>query len=149
MPPPAPSPTRDVVDRVLGGQPWLPRRSSWTLGVIECDPHGDRVAVVAADVSGRAVGRAAYSRVYGPRAELTLAVDRRLWHPGLAETLLLTLVDLAAARGIATLLASRRGLEDRTRALLVERFGARETPAADPVDLEIATHLRSSPDRFT
>jgi GNAT superfamily N-acetyltransferase len=115
-----------------------------TLRVSELDPHGERVAVVAEDLSGRPVGRAGYRRVYGPRAELTLDVDRRLWQQGLAEMLLLTVADLAAARGISTLLASLRGLEDRTRTLLVERFGAREMPAADPVGLEIATGLRSS-----
>ena len=142
--------SRDVaaIESDLGSTAWLRDGSALTLSVIELDPHGDRVAVVAEDVSGRAVGSAGYSRVYGRRAELTLDVDRRLWHRGLAETLLLTLADLAAARGIATLLVPLRGLEDRTRALLVERFGAREAPAADPVDLEIATvrarHLRSS-----
>lgn len=144
MRPPAPSPTRGAVGGALGGRPWLPDGSAVTLRVMELDPQGDRVTIVAEDVYGRTVGRAGYSRVYGPRAELTLDVDRRLSHQGLAETLLLTLSDLAAARGVSTLLASLRGLEARTRSLLVERFGARAVPAADPVDLEIATHLRSS-----
>lgn len=100
--------------------------------------------IVAEESSGRTVGRAGYSRVYGPRAELTFDVDARPWHQGLAETLLLTLSDLAAARGISTLLASLQGLDDRARTLLVDRFGAREVPVADAVTLEIATHLRSS-----
>ena len=134
------------VENDLGGRLWLRDGSPVILHVLdlELDPRGDRAAIVAADASGRAVGRAAYARVYGPRADIALDVDARWWHGGLPEVLLLSLRDLAAARGITTLLARARGLDDRTRTLLLEQLDAREVPVGDDVDLEIATMLRSS-----
>ncbi|MEA2195193.1 MAG: hypothetical protein QOG42_1627, partial [Solirubrobacteraceae bacterium] len=105
------------------------------------DLRGERAAIVAADATGRSVGHAAYERVYGPRAVLTLDVEDDYWPLGLPEALLFDLCRHAAGGGIAILIARVREPDARLLALLLGQFGAREAPAADGVDLEIATTL--------
>lgn len=103
------------------------------------DPHGDRVTVVAKDATGRIAGRASYVRVYGARAELTLALGDGLWRSGLAEVLVATLCDTAARHGISVLLVRLPVSDERVRTVLVEQFGAREVRSADSADLELST----------
>ena len=119
---------------------WLRDGSAVLLRALASDVRGERVAVVADDASTRSVGRAAYTRIYGPRAVLTLEVEEPFWRLGLPEALLAKLCMRAAADGISTLLARVHGLDARVLALLRE-FGAREACAGDAVDLEIATRV--------
>ncbi|MDP2710005.1 MAG: hypothetical protein Q8O56_02180 [Solirubrobacteraceae bacterium] len=106
------------------------------------DPVGERARIDARDPSGRTVGRAAYARVYGLRAELSLEVDDARWHAGLPEELLAALCEVAAARGVATLLVRARPSDMRLLALLRNDFGARETSVRGHVELELATEPR-------
>jgi GNAT superfamily N-acetyltransferase len=112
------------------------------LHALVLDPHGERGAIVADDGEGSAIGRVSYVRVYGPRAELALAVEDGWWRRGLAEALLEQLCDLAAGHGITTLLSRVPAPDVRLRTLLVVRFGAREEPAGRGVDLAITTRRR-------
>jgi hypothetical protein len=139
--------------RVAGEELRLRDGARVLLRALVHDLGAERAAITAADANGRIVGTAAFVRVYGPRAELTLEVDDAWWQPGLPEVLLADLCDLAALSGIATFLARVPPAEIRYRTLLIERFAARDERAGDRVDLAIATaappRLRSSrgPDR--
>ena len=115
--------------------------SAVTLRLCTLD-RGDRVTVVAEDAGGRSAGRAGFARVYGPRAELSLALGEDFWCSGLAEVLVATLCHVAAEQGISVLLVRLPVSDARVGTLLVEQFDAREVRAADSADLELATALR-------
>lgn len=119
------------------------------LRVLALAPRGERVVIVAEDATGEAIGRAEYVRVYGPRAVLTLKVDEPFWCLRLPEALLSNLCRVAADHGISTLLARVREPDARLLALLLEQFDAREAPAGDSLDLEIATEWPSAAQRTT
>ncbi|MGH2941632.1 MAG: hypothetical protein ACRDLN_02490 [Solirubrobacteraceae bacterium] len=95
--------------------------------------------VVANDLDGRTVARAAYTRVYGPRAVITLDVDDPFWHRGLPETLLADLCLRAARAGISTFLARARASDVRLLAMLRREFSARESRDGQYVDIELST----------
>ena len=67
-------------------------------------PEDERAGIIACDLEGRTVGTVGYERIYGPRAEVRIAVDADYWHRGLPEVLLASLRLRAARVGIATLL---------------------------------------------
>lgn len=101
---------------------------------------GDRAQVVALDAAGRAIGRVAYARVYGPRAVLTIDVDDAYWHRGLPEALLAELCSHACNLGISSFLAHVARADLRLLALLRANFAARErTPDGRYVEVEFAT----------
>jgi GNAT superfamily N-acetyltransferase len=116
-----PQPLRD------GGAVWL--RSAAT-------PREDGAAIAAHDSEGRSVGRAAYTRVYGPRAEVTLEVDDAFWHRGVPELLLAALCVRAAGAGISTFLARVAASDLRLLALLRAEFSARWHRDGGYVDVE-------------
>lgn len=113
--------------------------SAATVRLRMIDPHGDRATVVADDAAGRIAGRAGYRRVYGARAELTLALGDDVWSSGLSEVLVATLGQAAAQQGISRFLVRLPVDDERVRTLLVGRFGAREVRSADSADLELPT----------
>jgi hypothetical protein len=128
--------------RLAGAPPFrllLSDGSTVALRAHAFDVRGERAAIFAHDASGRTVGSAEYARIYGPRAELTLMVDERLWPVELPAVMLAILCRRAADEGITTLLARVHEGEPRLPALLREHFDARESPAGDAVDLAIAT----------
>lgn len=94
---------------------------------------------LAADAYGEDVGRGAYVRLYGPRAEMTLDVDEGFWHRGVPGALLDALVAHAAREGISTLLARVHASDVRMVALLRERVHARTTRDGAHVHVEFAT----------
>ena len=100
---------------------------------------GDGATLVAQDAAGRTLGRAAYARLYGPRAELSLDVDAAFWHRGLPALLVDGACASAARFGISTFLARVPAADVRTLALLRERFGARESRDGATVTVELAT----------
>ena len=79
------------------------RRSTSTSG--PGNAFDDHVALIADDACGRMIGRAAFQRVYGPRAVLELDVDPALWHLGLPAILLERLCARAARAGIVVFIA--------------------------------------------
>lgn len=127
----------------VAGQPKrevrLPDGSLVTVRLRMLDARGDRVEVVAKDATGRIAGRATSARVYGPRAELRLALDDGYWRSGLGEILTETLCHVAAQQGISRLLVRLPVSDERIRTMLVARFGARELGSAPSSDLELST----------
>ena len=107
---------------------------------------GETAVVTAIDALGRPVGRGAFLRVYGPRADLTLEVDEQLWHLGLPDALVDALRAIAARLGISTLLARVPASDVRLLALLCERFGAREVRDGELVHAELKTAPQPWPD---
>ena len=103
----------------------------------ELDAGGDWARILASDAAGRVVGRVAYARVYGPRAELTLGVDDAYWDCGLGEALLARLRANAAQHGIATLLARVRASDVRLLALLRRAGAIGETASGGRIDIEL------------
>lgn len=108
-------------------------------GAAACE--NDRVEIAADDGQGHRVGRAAYARVYGPRANVAFEVDDAFWHRGLPEVLLGSLRVRAARRGISMLLARVSASDVRLLALLREQFAARETRDGPYVEAEFSTEL--------
>jgi hypothetical protein len=117
----------------------LPDGSAVTVRLLTLDPRGDHVTVVATDARGQIAGRAGFARVYGPRAELSLALGEELWCSGLAEVLVATLCRVAARQAISVLLLRLPASDERVRTVLVEQFRAREVRSADATDLELST----------
>lgn len=115
--------------------------SSVRLAVRGLDAAGEWARILAGDATGRVVGRAAYARVYGPRAELTLVVDDAHWDRGLAHALLTTLRAHAAEHGIATLLVRVRPSDVRLLALLRRAGAVGETASGGRIDVELPTGL--------
>jgi hypothetical protein len=107
-------------------------------------PDGDRAAI-AAVVEGQVVGRASYTRVYGPRAELSLVIDDVHWYGGLPETLLAAISTHAAGFGITTFLMRLCAADVRLLALLREDFAARGRRDSAHVEIEFET---SPPSRW-
>jgi hypothetical protein len=103
---------------------------------------GERTAIAAVDVEGRTVGRVSYRRVYGLRAEVTLAVDDEYWERGLPELLLVSLCARAESMQISTFLARVPASDVRLLALLREQFAARELRDGAYVQVEFATKRR-------
>ena len=99
----------------------------------------ERVEITAEDADGRMVGRVAYARVYGPRAEVALKVDDGFWHRGLPQALLERMCARAACLGISTFLARVRASDVRLLALLRHEFSARESRNGPHVDVEFPT----------
>lgn len=118
-----------------------------TLQLRELEARGDRAAVLAEDAGGHVLGHACYRRVYGPRAQLTIGVDDRLWPSRLPGVLVASICAVAAGHGISTLLLSAADSDERLRALVATQSGAREVRSGDTVDLEIATDLAVWPAR--
>jgi GNAT superfamily N-acetyltransferase len=113
-------------------------------GACGASPAGDEDEIAARDADGRALGRVAYRRVYGPRAVLALEVDDALWHRGLPAALLAAACDRAAAHGSSTFLVRVRAGDLRLLALLRERFAAGEVRDGGFVDVELATVARTA-----
>lgn len=88
---------------------------------------GERAELSARDAGEQLVGRVAYRRVYGPRAELSIDVDDAYWHRGLPALLIGSLRERAAAAGISTFLVTAGASDVRLLALLSGDFGARCT----------------------
>ena len=103
----------------------------------------ERAEIVACDESGATVGRAAYARVYGPRAVLSLEIDDAYEDGGLVEHLLDELCRHGQRFGISVLLARVPASDVALLALLRERFAARETRDGRHVDVEL--HCRRRP----
>lgn len=101
----------------------------------------ERAAIVAMDAAGVTVGRAAYARVYGPRATLEIEVDDGYWHRGLPELLLAGLCLRAARFGVSVLLARVCAADLRLIALLRWQFAARETRDGAHVDIELPARI--------
>jgi hypothetical protein len=99
---------------------------------------GDRAELAARDAGGRLVGRVAYRRVYGPRAELAIDVDDAYWHRGLPALLIGSLRERAHASGISTFLGTAGASDVRLLALLSAEFGARCTRDGRHVRFELA-----------
>ena len=108
-------------------------------GAARAVPDDERVAIAAVDLEGQTVGSAGYARVYGPRAEIVLAVGPDFWHRGLPEVLLSHLRDRAARVGISTLLVRVPAGDLALIALLREAFCARETVDGAVVHAEFST----------
>jgi CBS domain-containing protein/GNAT superfamily N-acetyltransferase len=104
---------------------------------------GEDHAAIVAEADGRVAGRAAYSRVYGPRASLTLDVDEAFWHRGVSELLLARLCARAACIGISTFVIRARASDVRLVALLRMQFAAHGTRDGTHVDLELPTATRA------
>lgn len=130
----------------------------WLRPGAEEDPQtGGPAELVARAADGRTVGRAAYRRVYGPRAELSIEVDDAFWHRDLPAVLIASLREHAAAAGISTLLVNVSASDVRLVALLCQDFAARarrddarvdvELPCADASRLVLASlrHLAPRP----
>ena len=115
--------------------------TSIALRTVDVDRCGEEHAAVVAEAGGRTVGRAAYARVYGPRALLTLDVDEAFWHRGLRELLLARLCARAACAGISTFVIRARAADVRLVALLRAQFAARGTRDGAHVDLELPTAI--------
>lgn len=113
--------------------------SSVRLAVRGLDTAGEWACILAADAAGLVVGRAAYARVYGPRAELTLVVDDAYGDRGLADALLTALRARAAEHGIATLLVRVRPSDVRLLALLRRAGAVGETASGGRIDVELPT----------
>lgn len=137
--PPTPSPAAvaagSAATLVLGDG------SSVRLAVRGLDSAGEWARILAADAAGLVVGRAAYARVYGPRAELTLVVDDAYWDRGLADGLLTALRARAAEHGVATLLVRVRPSDVRLLALLRRAGAIGETASGGRVDVQLPTRL--------
>jgi CBS domain-containing protein len=135
------------VGRPAGRQVVLHDETPVALRAIDVDRHGafcgEEHAAIVAEADGGTVGRAAYSRVYGPRALLTLDVDEAFWHRGLRELLLARLCARAACAGISTLVIRARASDVRLLALLREQFAAHGTRDGAHVDLELPTATRA------
>jgi hypothetical protein len=129
----------------VAGQPErelrLPDGSAVTVRLLTLDPRGDHVTVVATDARGQIAGRTGFARVYGPRAELSLALGEDFWCSGLAEVLVATLCRVAARQAISVLLLHLPASDARARSMLVEQFGAREVRSGDSADLELSTAI--------
>ncbi len=129
--------------RPAGEQVVLRDGAQVALRAIDVDRHGvfcgEEHAAIVAEADGATVGRAAYSRVYGPRALLTLDVDEAFWHRGVRELLLARLCARAACAGISTFVIRVRASDVRLIALLREQFAARGTRDGAHVDLELPT----------
>jgi GNAT superfamily N-acetyltransferase len=96
-----------------------------------------RGAAMAAEIGGRIAGRVIYTRVYGPRAVLSLDVDQAFMHRGLPELLLRTVCRYAARDGITTFLMRLPANEIWLLARLREDFGARWRREGASVDVEL------------
>jgi len=68
----------------------------------------DGAEILATVAGGGHAGRAAYVRLYGPRAEMTLDVVEGFWHRGAPAALLDALVAQAAREGMPALHARCR-----------------------------------------
>jgi GNAT superfamily N-acetyltransferase len=99
----------------------------------------DGLRLSACDVADRVVGNAAYERVYGPRAHVTIEVDDAYWQRGLPAALLARLRDAAAGVGISTFVLRTQASDDRLLELLREDFAARSWPDGAVVDIELRT----------
>ncbi len=106
----------------------------------QAEPPGaadERAEIFAEEARGLVVGRAAYTRVYGPRASLTLYVADAYW-PGLAAALLGILGERAAAGGISTFMLRVPIVDHRLLVLLTDAFAARISREGLYLDVELA-----------
>ena len=110
----------------------------WLRTVDPASPVEEHAAIVAEEAAGHAVGRVAYRRVYGPRADLTLAVDDELWPCGLAELLIAGIGPIAAVGGISRFLVRVAVFDERLLALLAGELGTRWRREGSYVDVELA-----------
>jgi hypothetical protein len=93
--------------------------------------------VVVEDAARGVAGRAAYRRVYGPRAALSLEVGDAYWRRGLPLALLEQIRALAALGGISTLMLRAPASDRRLHALLCGELGARSYDDGHDVDIEL------------
>ena len=132
--PSLPAVARDAPQRSLrlddGTVVWL--RCSQPAGV-----RDERAEVVADAIARPGVGRAAYRRVYGPRAVLTVALDEELWPAGLATALIAAIGAIAAAAGISTFLLRVSPTDERLLDVLAGEFAARCRRDGADVDVEL------------
>ncbi|MEY2514178.1 MAG: hypothetical protein QOJ89_1536 [bacterium] len=98
----------------------------------------ERAEIVAVDAARRVAGRAAYRRVYGPRAALSLEVGDAYWRRGLPAALLEQIRALAALGGISTLMLRAPASDACMIALLCDELGARSRDEGQEVDIELA-----------
>jgi hypothetical protein len=104
-----------------------------------CD---ERAELFAEESRGLVVGRAAYARVYGPRAALSLCVADAYWQPGLAAALLCILGQRAGAGGISTFMIRVPVVDERLLALLADGRGARISREGLYLDVELVVAAR-------
>jgi hypothetical protein len=104
-----------------------------------CDEDGGSIVARAA---GRVAGRASYTRVYGPRAALSIEVDDAYWHRGLPGVLIDALAARAARVGIMRFLLRVPASDVRLLALLREDYATRERRDGAFVDVECDTAER-------
>jgi hypothetical protein len=108
-------------------------------------PAEDGATILAEDAAGQTVGRAAYTRIYGARAEVLLTVDDAFWPRGLPRVLLIRLSAAAARVEILTFLARVPPSDARLLALLCRDFAATRTATDDThVPVEFATFRPSA-----
>lgn len=98
---------------------------------------GHEGATVVAEVDGRPASRVSYTRVYGPRAVLSIEVDAAFGHRGLPELLLGPLGAYAAQAGITTFLMRLPASDVWLLARLREDFAARWRRDGGHVDVEL------------
>jgi hypothetical protein len=146
----APAATTPDHGAAAAGPVWalLPDGTAVRLSAIDLDlgpghAFDDHVAVIADDGRGRVIGRAAFRRVYGPRAVFALEVGPEVWHLGLPAILVEQLCERAAQAGIAAFIARVPAAQLELLALLRTSFAARQTRDGTHVDVEFATSRAS------
>lgn len=126
-------PASDAGAAAAGERLWL-----WDGTAASVRAHVDHDgATVVAEIDGRPAGRVSYTRVYGPRAVLSLEVDEAFGHRGLPELLLRLLGAHAARTGITTFLMRLPASDIWLLARLREDFGARWRRDGGHVDVEL------------
>jgi hypothetical protein len=110
----------------------------WLRGTGPRDPCDERAEIVAEESRGLAVGRSGYTRVYGPRAALTLDVADPYWQRGLPAALLAVLGRRAATGGISTFMIRVPVVDERLLELLADGCGARLSREGLHLDVEFA-----------
>lgn len=121
------------------------RLAAIDLDLSPCNALDERVVLIADDGRGRVIGRASFSRVYGPRAVLELEVDAALSHLGLPAMLVERLCARAGRAGVTTFVARVPAARVELLALLRGTFGARDVRDGAFVDVEFATSPTGSP----
>ena len=123
---------------------WLPPETVRRLVTVD---H-DRREAVAAIVGGEVVGVARYDRSPADpaTAEFAIVVEDAWQGMGLGRQLLTELVELAAARGVATLTATVQRDNDRVIGL-IRRLLPRSTFTPDSDVLDVRSQLDPQPNR--
>ncbi len=111
--------------------------AAWLCSLESASAPDEHAEVVAEDPGGRVIGRVAYRRIYGLRAELTLTVDATYWNAGLPQTLIGSIGRVAAAGGIARFLMRIPASDERLLRMLVDDFSGRCRLDGSHADVEL------------